>query len=149
MKYYILVFILSIHSSFLTNTECIQIATEANLIDTVLKQLDKERSQIYEDLIVTKVRPNNKAETIVVIPEIASEEADGCCLTLNSYILIVDSATGSIKNQYFESSKTNNWISDAVQLSKITIDTARYTICLLYTSPSPRDLSTSRMPSSA
>ena len=36
-----------------------------------------------------------------------------------------------------------------------TADTARrflmgrYTICLLYTSPSPRDLSTSRMPSSA
>ena len=26
---------------------------------------------------------------------------------------------------------------------------ARYKICLLYTSPSPRDLSTSRMPSSA
>jgi len=128
MKYYILVFILSMHSSFLTKTECTQIATEANLIDTVLKQLGKERSQIYERLIVTKVRPNNKGETIVVIPEIVSKEADGCCLTLNSYILIVDSATGIIKNQYFESSKTNNWISDAVVLSEITIDTARYTI---------------------
>ena len=33
------------------------------------------------------------------------------------------------------------WIDDCVELS-------RY-ICLLYTSPSPRDLSTSRMPSSA
>ena len=28
-------------------------------------------------------------------------------------------------------------------------DLERFTICLLYTSPSPRDLSTSRMPSSA
>ena len=30
-----------------------------------------------------------------------------------------------------------------------TVDKTRYEICLLYTSPSPRDLSTSRMPSSA
>ena len=31
----------------------------------------------------------------------------------------------------------------------IMIEIARYIPCLLYTSPSPRDLSTSRMPSSA
>ena len=31
----------------------------------------------------------------------------------------------------------------------LTIPQAHYEICLLYTSPSPRDLSTSRMPSSA
>ena len=30
-----------------------------------------------------------------------------------------------------------------------TVDAGSYTVCLLYTSPSPRDLSTSRMPSSA
>ena len=30
-----------------------------------------------------------------------------------------------------------------------TVSTLRYQVCLLYTSPSPRDLSTSRMPSSA
>ena len=33
--------------------------------------------------------------------------------------------------------------------SVITCITAQNSICLLYTSPSPRDLSTSRMPSSA
>ena len=33
--------------------------------------------------------------------------------------------------------------------SNIALRTARLDFCLLYTSPSPRDLSTSRMPSSA
>ena len=31
----------------------------------------------------------------------------------------------------------------------VIMEALRYTACLLYTSPSPRDLSTSRMPSSA
>ena len=35
------------------------------------------------------------------------------------------------------------------ETAKSTIDWIRYYNCLLYTSPSPRDLSTSRMPSSA
>ena len=33
--------------------------------------------------------------------------------------------------------------------STVDVDSARIVACLLYTSPSPRDLSTSRMPSSA
>ena len=41
--------------------------------------------------------------------------------------------------------KKNGFIYDAGP----TVITAPYLICLLYTSPSPRDLSTSRMPSSA
>ena len=43
-------------------------------------------------------------------------------------------------------------ISDNVLIVKITNDNQSYSkdhSCLLYTSPSPRDLSTSRMPSSA
>ena len=41
-------------------------------------------------------------------------------------------------------------ITDA-SVKKLTVNTLfeRYMACLLYTSPSPRDLSTSRMPSSA
>ena len=34
-------------------------------------------------------------------------------------------------------------------LDKYSIGLAHHKVCLLYTSPSPRDLSTSRMPSSA
>ena len=35
------------------------------------------------------------------------------------------------------------------QIQDLKLDEAGYRGCLLYTSPSPRDLSTSRMPSSA
>ena len=39
---------------------------------------------------------------------------------------------------------------DVIEISKICKERgAEFNICLLYTSPSPRDLSTSRMPSSA
>ena len=50
-----------------------------------------------------------------------------------------------ITNRWFEYS-----ISDGDTLSnQAQIDVSTNRICLLYTSPSPRDLSTSRMPSSA
>ena len=40
-------------------------------------------------------------------------------------------------------------IFSTISKSIVQAEIARYVICLLYTSPSPRDLSTSRMPSSA
>ena len=40
-------------------------------------------------------------------------------------------------------------IGDKLERSVIVTELKRYVDCLLYTSPSPRDLSTSRMPSSA
>ena len=40
-------------------------------------------------------------------------------------------------------------VSDASEISDDEQSTATLDPCLLYTSPSPRDLSTSRMPSSA
>ena len=39
-------------------------------------------------------------------------------------------------------------ICDAI-MDSVSVELCRAYICLLYTSPSPRDLSTSRMPSSA
>ena len=38
---------------------------------------------------------------------------------------------------------------DAVLIASATLTHTQFITCLLYTSPSPRDLSTSRMPSSA
>ena len=40
-------------------------------------------------------------------------------------------------------------LAKAVKLTKTDMDDQLLEVCLLYTSPSPRDLSTSRMPSSA
>ncbi|OUS02834.1 hypothetical protein A9Q86_01940 [Flavobacteriales bacterium 33_180_T64] len=97
-----------------------------NLLNIVFKNLDLKKESCKTDLITTQINPNNTKETIVVIPEIAIESED--YLEFNSHILLVNSATGVIKQNYFESSKTNGWVSDAVQLRKITIDTTSYTI---------------------
>ena len=45
--------------------------------------------------------------------------------------------------------KFNRRLNPGPHLLIPIIDRVQYNLCLLYTSPSPRDLSTSRMPSSA
>ena len=54
------------------------------------------------------------------------------------------------------SPEDERYLKDDVLLAKVEnsipidqVDVSQYDVCLLYTSPSPRDLSTSRMPSSA
>eukprot|EP00831_Metopus_contortus_P049380 TRINITY_DN40752_c0_g1_i1.p2 TRINITY_DN40752_c0_g1~~TRINITY_DN40752_c0_g1_i1.p2 ORF type:complete len:106 (+),score=17.46 TRINITY_DN40752_c0_g1_i1:28-318(+) len=48
-----------------------------------------------------------------------------------------------------ESSTVRIALSERVPFNVVRVDGNEVLICLLYTSPSPRDLSTSRMPSSA
>ena len=59
-------------------------------------------------------------------------------------------------NKKISTSKLNDWLSFALERHPLPIQRKlgrrvriKYITCLLYTSPSPRDLSTSRMPSSA
>lgn len=110
-------------SLFITLTVSSQ---ETTFFNSVLNQLNLNKSKIKSELVVSKEIPNNPNETILVIPEIVVEEED--YFELNSHILIIDSETGNIKYSYFESSKTNNWTSDAIQLVEISIDTAPYKI---------------------
>lgn len=106
----------------------IAINSAAQDLDSLVKQLNLDESKIKTDLVVYKIMPNNKAETIVVIPEIAAADETGELFELNSHILIVDTKTQKIINKYFESAQTNGWFSDAVVLSKISIDTAAYNV---------------------
>ncbi len=99
--------------------------TKINL-DKILKQLNLTAAQCKTSLIATKTAPNNPNETIVVIPEIAKQEDD--IFELNSHILIVDTKTSKITSRYYESSKTNEWFSDAFAIVEIKIDTAHYII---------------------
>ena len=52
-------------------------------------------------------------------------------------------------NEYFDSVRTSDIDADIITPMFKDLKKGKYVICLLYTSPSPRDLSTSRMPSSA
>ncbi|WP_299839112.1 hypothetical protein [uncultured Tenacibaculum sp.] len=95
-------------------------------LDKVLQQLNLKKEQCKTELITSKRLPYSKNETVVVIPEII--EDNGSEILFNSHILIIDSVSNQIKNKYFESSETNEWDSNAVILSYIEIDTAKYYI---------------------
>ena len=43
----------------------------------------------------------------------------------------------------------SGWVAGGSRFGVLLVDVDNFHVCLLYTSPSPRDLSTSRMPSSA
>ncbi|WP_109098209.1 hypothetical protein [Aquimarina sp. AU58] len=104
------------------------ISQEENLIDSAIQQLNLEISKVNIDLLVTKVMPNNPQETIIVIPEYVDDHNDEYHFELNSHIIVVNSITGKITHKYFESSETNGWVSDAIELSEIAIDTAPYIV---------------------
>lgn len=96
------------------------------LVQKVLDQLQLKEVQVKTNLIASKIRPNNAEETIVVIPEIYDEGEH--YFEINSHIVIVNNKTEEITHKYYESYKTNQWVSDAIMLQEVTIDTAPYNI---------------------
>jgi len=110
----------------LANGKFEAVSQEESLLNSVIQQLNLEQLKINKDFVSTKIQPHNSNETIVVIPEIGLEAED--IFELNSYILLVNNITKKITHKYIESSNTNGWISDAIILSKIAIDTAPYIV---------------------
>lgn len=94
----------------------------------VIKALKLNRKELLPNLQVFKILPNSPNEAVVVIPEIASGSKEEHFLELNTHIAVVNLETKQITHQYFESAQTNGWISDAVQLREIKIDTAPYNV---------------------
>lgn len=96
------------------------IAQDSMLIQQVFKQIELEEKNCKIDLITTSDYPGNDSQSIVLIPEIEEQIDD--YIELNTHIFIVDKQSGKINQQYFESSTTNDWYSDAVKITKIAID---------------------------
>jgi len=94
------------------------------LILSVLEELGIDPLAVKTDLIASKANPQNSNEVIVAIPEIMDEGEQ--YFDLNSHVLIADTRSGAIIHKYFESSQTNQWVSDAIALKEISIDTAPY-----------------------
>lgn len=74
-----------------------------------------------------KILPNNPNEAVVVIPEIAEGDPEELFI-LNTHIAIINLKTNTITHTYFETHKTNGWVSDAIRLDEIKIDTAPYIV---------------------
>lgn len=105
-----------------------ELSSEEVLIDNVIQQLGLEYDKIATDLIATKGNPANTRETIMVIPEYADKEEEESYFELNSHIILVNNLASEITHTYSESAKTNGWVSDAIHLTEITIDTAPYMV---------------------
>ncbi|MDC6384662.1 hypothetical protein PP180_04765 [Muricauda sp. SK9] len=98
--------------------------TDYTMVLSVLKTLGLHPLEVKTDLIVSKTWNQYPGSEIVVIPEIVDEGEH--FFELNTHIAIVDNQTGNITHRFFESVKTNQWVSDAVVLKEIKIDTAPY-----------------------
>jgi len=96
------------------------------LVLSILKELGIDPLLVKTDLIASKTNPQTPNEVIIVIPEIVNEEEE--YFELNSHIVIADNRSGKIIQKFFESSQTNDWYSDALQLREITLDTAPYRV---------------------
>ncbi len=105
-----------------------ELGPEEVLVENVIQQLGLENDNLNRELITTKVNPSNKQETIMVIPEYAEKIEEESYYELNGHIVLVNNQTGTITHKYYESSETNGWISDAIHLTEITIDTAPYNV---------------------
>ncbi len=105
-----------------------ELSSEEVLFDKVIQQLGLSYDMVNTHLLAIKVNPANTQETIMVIPEYAEKDEEEIYFEFNSHIVLANNLTGDITHAYFESSKTNGMISDAVRLSDITIDTAPYIV---------------------
>lgn len=104
-------------------------AQDTNATNRVENTIEQLHLDVLEETIdledaLYKVFPDNLEETVVVIPEMVNEEDD--VYELNSHIFIIDNKTGQVTHNYFESSKTNGWTSDAIFIDNIAIDTTAY-----------------------
>ncbi|WP_297335026.1 hypothetical protein [Algoriphagus sp.] len=98
--------------------------TDFNLIDEVLTGLELDWVQTKTAMLKTRVFPDNPNEAFLVIPEVIDEGEQ--FFELNSHILIADIRTGKITHNFFESHQSNQWVSDAIEMQDIIIDTALY-----------------------
>lgn len=86
-----------------------------------LEKLNISYEDCKSDFITEKILPYDTEKSLIVIPKISHKEDD--FYTMDAYIVIIDHKTHEIVHMYH---KDNEWTSDAMQLTGITIDTAPY-----------------------
>jgi len=101
-----------------------EVIEEYTLVLSVLQELNLDPLAVKSDLIRSKSSPNEINESILMIPEIV-EEGEGY-FTLNSHIVLTNPHTGEITHRFFEPAASNQWISDAIELQEISVDTDPY-----------------------
>ncbi|CAM1357988.1 PA3715 family protein [Tenacibaculum xiamenense] len=83
-------------------------------------ELDESEVQLYD----IKRSLNNSNEVIIVLAESENEEEEEERYT--SHIVIVDGISGKIRSHFTEDSNLNGWISNAVFIDNIHVDSTNY-----------------------
>lgn len=96
--------------------------SQQELIDIAIRELNIDKSLTEYEL--SSVSPDNSKKTIIVIAAIINEDDE--TYGLDSYIAIADNTNGKITHTFYENSKENGWVSDAIYISDISIDTTNY-----------------------
>ena len=105
-----------------------QLTIDDVFYELVIKTLNINSKKLIPSLQAFKILPNSPNQAVVVIPELVEGSEEEHYFYLNTHIAIVNLETKQITHQYFESSKTNGWVSDAIVLTDIIIDTAPYDV---------------------
>ncbi len=96
--------------------------------ELVIKTLNINSKKLIPSLQAFKILPNSSNQAVLIIPEVVEGSEEEHYFSLNTHIAVANLETKQITHQYFESSKTNGWVSDAIVLTDIIIDTAPYDV---------------------
>lgn len=105
-----------------------ELGIDEQFFELVIEELGLDSSKLIPSLQAFKILPNRPNEAVVVIPEIVEGSEEEHYFTLNTHIAYVNVENKQVLFHYFESAETNGWVSDAIMLQEIVIDTAPYTI---------------------
>ena len=101
---------------------------------------------MYFRITIPALQDGKKDEAMSFVKENVMTSFDGTPGLLSMSAAITGETSG-INMAVWESKEAAEAVAEKIQAT--LADAASFMACLLYTSPSPRDLSTSRMPSSA
>ena len=96
------------------------------LLTKALQQLNLKESQINLNLFTEKVLPNNKAQSVLLIPKYKTNEQDeygNYFLVMDAIVLVVDNTSAKILYRNIE---PEAWVSDAMIMESLVIDTGLY-----------------------
>ena len=121
-------------------------AGQVPFIPSMAETVGRQKLNVNADTAAMEVACALNAEKLIMLSDVP-----GVCLEKGNEESLISSLNAEKANQLIADGTISDGMIPKVQACLETLErgVSKVHICLLYTSPSPRDLSTSRMPSSA
>ncbi|SHH60136.1 PA3715 family protein [Winogradskyella jejuensis] len=101
---------------------------EIDIVDAVISQLSLNTDKSVYEYNIKEQSPLNADETLVILAEIEGENAKYDDMAFTSHIIIANTTTKTVLNYFTQTSSGNGWVSDAIMLTNISINTEPYTL---------------------